>query len=301
MLIRDIGAAAARGASLLAFPGRRIVRDLSGLPETLGRVGSLELKIAVTKKEIRAIQKMRYRVFFDEGGAVADAFSRARKRDVCPFDRICDHIIVVDHDFLTRPGRRKPHVVGAYRVLRQESVRAPGTFYSASEFDVAHLVARHPGKRFLELGRSCVLPEYRARRVLELLWRGLWRYVRHHRVDVMFGCASLPGADAHVHRDALAFLRAQAEAAPEWSAPALGGPCLTEGLASASAAGAKRRGVLALPPLIKGYLRAGAFFGPDVFVDRAFNTTDVLVVLPVERIESRYIEHFGGAALEAAA
>src|SRR5690606_29406881 len=131
----------------------------------------LELKFAVTKQEIRAVQKMRYRVFFEQGGAVAEPIARAMRRDTCPFDRICDHVIVVDHDGVSS-GRRKPRVAGAYRVLRQDAVTNPGAFYAAGEFDVARLVARHPGKRFLELGRSCVLPEYRARRVLEMLWRG---------------------------------------------------------------------------------------------------------------------------------
>src|SRR5690606_18113430 len=146
------------------------------------------------------------------------------------------------------------------------------------------------------LGRSCVLPEYRARRVLELLWRGLWIYVRHHRVDVMFGCASLPGADPGAHAQSLAFLRTHARANEDWSAPALG-----EGIACDAApvtqpyqAASERRILAGLPPLIKGYLRLGARFGPDVFVDRGFGTTDILAILSVANIDARYIEYFSG-------
>lgn len=294
MLMVGTGAAAER-AGALWFPRRRLVRDLAGLPETLARAGSLELKFAVTKQEIRAVQKMRYRVFFEQGGAVAEPIARAMRRDTCPFDRICDHVIVVDHDGVSS-GRRKPRVAGAYRVLRQDAVTNPGAFYAAGEFDVARLVARHPGKRFLELGRSCVLPEYRARRVLEMLWRGLWIYVRHHRVDVMFGCASLPGADPRIHAQALAFLRTHARANEEWSAPALGGAIASNptSMAQPHEGGTERRALAGLPPLIKGYLRLGARFGDDVFVDRAFGTTDILAIVPVANIDARYIEHFSG-------
>jgi len=83
--------------------------------------------------------------------------------------------------------------VGTYRLLRQEVAERHGGFYSAGEFEIADLLKRHPGKRFLELGRSCVLPAYRSKRAIELLWRGIWTYVREHRIDVMIGCASFVG------------------------------------------------------------------------------------------------------------
>ena len=297
----DVGALGR--TAFLAFRNSRIIRDLHGMPETLARAGSLELKFAITRKEIRALQKMRYRVFFEQGGAVADPFTRAQRRDNCPFDRLCDHIIVVDHAYVTRMGRRKPRIVGAYRVLRQDVAKSPERFYAASEFDIADIIARHPDKRFMELGRSCVLPEYRARRVLELLWRGVFAYVQHHNIDVMFGCASLPGAEPHAHQPVIQFLRTHAQAEEQWRARS---KMSAETFAplGATAAGTRapdRRTLASLPPLIKGYLRLGAMFGDDVFADHAFGTTDVLVVLPVARIGSRYIEHFGGERELAAA
>ena len=276
---------------MLAFARSKTrVRDLHGLPETLARAGSLELKLATSRKEIRKAQKLRYRVFFEEGSAIPEPYMRLRRRDICNFDRICDHLIVIDH---ASPKRK---VVGCYRLLRQEVAQANGGFYSAQEFDIAPLLARHCDKRFLELGRSCVAREHRGKRVLELLWRGLWTYARHHACDVMIGCASLPGADAGKHVGALTFLRDHAAAPAEWRASAL--PARRADVI-AEAQPESRRALASLPPLVKGYLRVGAYFGDGAVVDRQFGTTDVLVIVPVDRIDARYVDHFSAGALAA--
>ena len=269
---------------------QKTVRDLHGLPQTLARSGQFELKLAVTKKEISNAQKLRYRVFFEEGHAIPDAYTRLRRRDICRFDSICDHLIVVDH---ASPKRK---VVGCYRLLRQEVAQANGGFYSAQEFDIAPLLARHSDKRFLELGRSCVAAEYRGKRVLELLWRGLWLYASHHACDVMIGCASLPGSDANLHQGALAFLRDHAAAPAEWRASAL--PARRANVIAETQVEA-RRTLAALPPLVKGYLRVGAYFGDGAVIDREFGTTDVLVIVPMDRIDPRYVDHFSAGALAA--
>ena len=269
---------------------QKTVRDLHGLPQTLARSGQFELKLAVTKKEISKAQKLRYRVFFEEGHAIPDAYTRLRRRDICRFDSICDHLIVVDH---ASPKRK---VVGCYRLLRQEVAQANGGFYSAQDFDIAPLLARHSDKRFLELGRSCVAVEYRGKRVLELLWRGLWIYASHHACDVMIGCASLPGSDANLHQGALAFLRDHAAAPAEWRASAL--PARRANVIAETQVEA-RRTLAALPPLVKGYLRVGAYFGDGAVIDREFGTTDVLVIVPMDRIDPRYVDHFSAGALAA--
>ena len=269
---------------------QKTVRDLHGLPQTLARSGQFELKLAVTKKDISKAQKLRYRVFFEEGHAIPDAYTRLRRRDICRFDSICDHLIVVDH---ASPKRK---VVGCYRLLRQEVAQANGGFYSAQEFDIAPLLARHSDKRFLELGRSCVAAEYRGKRVLELLWRGLWLYASHHACDVMIGCASLPGSDANLHQGALAFLRDHAAAPAEWRASAL--PARRANVIAETQVEA-RRTLAALPPLVKGYLRVGAYFGDGAVIDREFGTTDVLVIVPMDRIDPRYVDHFSAGALAA--
>jgi putative hemolysin len=278
-------------------PARRSVRDLMGLPETLGALGALDVRLATTKSEIRCAQKLRYRVFFEEGGARPDATARLIRRDVCRFDRVCDHLIVVDNAVLRYDGA--PKVVGAYRLLRGDVADANFGFYSAGEFDVASLVARHPGKRLLELGRSCVAPGYRGKRALELLWRGVWAYACHHRVDVMFGCASFPGADPAAHAAALRFLRESGEADPLWDVEAIAGRAADPGRSDGAPLD-PRAAIRALPPLIKGYWRLGARFGPQAVVDESFDATDVFAVLPVAEIAPRYLAYFGPKSSAAA-
>ncbi|MCC2097002.1 MAG: GNAT family N-acetyltransferase [Hyphomicrobiales bacterium] len=293
VLSADAVADQGNAAPTARFPklGRR--RNLHGLPASLARLGALELRLAVTKNEIRKAQHLRWNVFVRNGGARVDYRSHLRRRDICPFDRFCDHLIVVDHEARGKRGQIKPKVVGTYRLLRQEIAEAHRGFYSASEFDISGLLARHPGKRFLELGRSCILPEYRARKVLELLWRGLWIYSQHHDIDVMVGCASLPGIDLSSHREVLAGIYAKALAGGEWRVAPL--PGVNEAIRDICKADDTRTEPVsrpALPPLVKGYLRLGACFGEGVFIDRQFGTTDVFVVLPVNRIDRRYIAYF---------
>ena len=271
----------------------KIVRDLHGLPAALARAGSLEVRLAVTKKDIRRAQKLRWRVFFEQGAATAGVMSQLRRRDVCPFDRYCDHMIVVDKAAVTRFGRNKPRVVGAYRLLRQDVAERHGGFYSAGEFDIAPLLQRHPDKSFLELGRSCVDPAYRSRKALELLWRGILIYMRHHEIDVLMGCASFEGPDPGVHREALALLSANHAARGDWRVePQMHCAANVEMPGGYDS----RRAMEALPPLIKGYLRLGAMFGNGVAIDPGFGTTDVFVVLPVERIGQRYFNYFTTSA-----
>ena len=213
---------AGASANIVVFPQRakaKPFRDLCGLSPSLGRAGSLEVRLATTKREIRKAQRLRYKVFYQEGAARPDATTALIRRDVCPFDPICDHLIVIDHAARTsRLGRLKPKIIGTYRLLRQDVAALHGGFYSAREFDIAPLLARHAGQRFLELGRSCVLGPWRGKRTLDLLWRGLWAYVRHHRIDVLIGCASFPGTDPLVHAASLGFLAAHARAEDAWQA-----------------------------------------------------------------------------------
>ncbi len=267
---------------------RRLVRDLDGLPTSLG---ALEVRLATTKQEVRRAQRLRYRVFFEEGGAKPDAAARLVRRDVCRFDRVCDHLIVVDNAAPRADGAAT--VVGAYRLLRGDAAAANFGFYSAGEFDIASLVARHPGARLLELGRSCVAPGYRGKRTLEVLWRGIWAYARHHRIDVMFGCASFPGADPAAHAAALRFLGGGSGADALWDVRALPGRAIERPPAEDEPID-PRAAIRALPPLIKGYWRLGARFGSQAVVDANFDAVDVLAVLPVAEIEPRYLDHFGG-------
>ncbi|MCP8938079.1 GNAT family N-acetyltransferase [Alsobacter sp. SYSU M60028] len=277
-------------------------RPNAGIDGPLGRIGSLEVRLARSRKDIRRAQRLRYDVFFREMNAMAGAMNRLRRLDVDPFDSICDHLLVIDHaaGASRDGGAAKPRIVGTYRLLRQEVAERHFGFYTQDEFDVAPLLARHPGKRFLELGRSCVMPAYRDKRTVELLWHGIWAYVLHHRVDVMFGCASFDTLDPAALEAPLSFLREHALAAPEWRASALPHRTLDVRHAPRNEIAA-RRALSDLPPLIKGYLRVGASIGEGAVADRRFGTTDVLVVLPVSHINPRYIGYFGADASRHAA
>jgi len=274
------------------LPGHRVVRNTEGLPEVLGRIGALEVRLARTVQDIRRAQRLRFQVFYEEMSAAPSPRNLLARRDIDPFDRICDHLLVVDREWRRHPGApARPRVVGTYRLLRQEFAERNGGYYSAGEYDLRGLIAAHPGQRILELGRSCVLAPYRTKRTVELLWHGIWAYVRHHRCDLMIGCASLEGTDPDAMADQLSFLHHHARAPEEWRAAALPGRYIGMNRRRAGDFDA-RRAMAALPPLIKAYLRLGGRFGDGAVVDRQFGTTDVLVIVRVADIDPRYIAHY---------
>ena len=265
-------------------------------PKVYGAIGSLEVRLARSRAEVRRAQRLRYEVFYDEMSAKPSLSTQLRRRDQDAYDAICDHLLVIDKSE-QQPGvqqrRSRARVVGTYRVLRQDMPRGSRGFYTQSEYDIAQLIdQRSPEYSFMELGRSCVLKPYRNKRTVELLWHGLWTYIREHGVDVMIGCASFEGTDPDAHAMALSFLHHERLAPPEWRVRAhdrLHEPMdrLPKEAIDAKAA------LKGLPPLIKGYLRLGAFVGDGAVIDHQFGTTDVLIILPVEKIDPRYFEHFG--------
>lgn len=261
---------------------------------TLGRMGPLEVRLANDKGDVKRAQRLRYKVFYKDGSAIADAATMLARRDKDAFDKICDHLLVVDHDARPKLSGRQP-VVGTYRLLRHEMAVKHGGFYTASEFDLDAILHNHPGLRFLELGRSCVLPRYRNKRTVELLWQGIWSYVRNNRFDVMIGCASFEGTDPDRLALPLSFLHHNARAPDEWRARARASRYVEMNRMAKDAIDPKAA-LRALPPLIKGYLRLGAMIGDGAVIDHQFGTTDVMIVMPVSAIGARYIEHFGGEA-----
>lgn len=271
----------------------RLPADDAPASHALGRLGPLEVRLAHRPKDVRRAQRARYKVFFEEGHAVPDRMSAFQRRDICPYDAVADHLIVIDHDHpRIKMGNAKPRVVGTYRLLRQSVADRNFGFYTEQEFDIAPLLARHPGKRFLELGRSCVLPDYRSKRTIELLWRGIGVYAARHAIDVLFGCASLPGTDPVALARSLSVLRHHAGVEPAWQATPRPGRSASFPLVPAESV--ERRTALAgLPPLVKGYLRAGARFCDGAVVDHAFGTTDVLAIMPLDDLGARYMSHFG--------
>ncbi len=251
---------------------------------------AMKVRLAQSPDEVRVAQQLRYHVFHEELGANLGAETEL---DEDRFDLVSHHLLVVDE------GSSAPehplhdgNLVGTYRLITQDQAARLEGFYSAAEFDLAPLLARIPELTFLELGRSCVLKRCRNAAVLELLWQGIWDFVRNHRIDVLIGCASFPGSDPARHAQALNFLFTQHPATGPWHARAR-----LEQIATISPASHTRASDAAilrdLPPLVKGYLRLGAMFGQGAVIDHAFNTVDVLVVLPVARINPRFFGRFG--------
>ena len=292
----NVGALANTAITWLKPPPyiRQPGRSLIPTPLSLGRLGPLEARLAENRRDIKQAQRLRYKVFYKDGDAIADARTLLARRDKDAYDKICDHLLVIDHDAApTRSGKQR--VVGTYRLLRQDIAERHDGFYTENEFDISGLTARHRDLRFVELGRSCVSPAYRNKRTVELLWQGIWSYVPQHRLDVMIGCASLNGTDPDRLALPLSFLHHFAAAPESWRAA----PQPSRRIEMNRIAKHRidhKAALRELPPLIKGYLRLGAYIGDGAVIDDQFGTTDVLIVLPISVIKARYIEHFSADA-----
>jgi putative hemolysin len=207
--------------------------------------------------------------------------------DQDPYDAVCDHLLVEDL------ASGQPRVVGTYRLLRRSVAMARQGFYSSGEYDLGLIVAG--SEKPLELGRSCVAPEYRDAATIQMLWRGIAGYLQQHRVSIMFGCASFPGIDPDDHADTLSYLHHHHQAPAQLRARAIAGQYIEMArlpLGSYDPRQAMRK----LPPLIKAYLRVGAMVGDGAVIDHQFNTVDVFVVMPTAAIARRYLERFSAAA-----
>lgn len=285
-------------AKMLARQQRQFTRQLKRLKKPIqsyGRMGNLEVRLATQKKEIKKAQRLRYKVFYKEMSAIPDTQTKLKRRDIDPYDKICDHLLVLDNNVASGkyPFAPKTKIVGTYRILTQEKAATHGGFYTSSEYDIAPLLKRKTQThKFLELGRSCVLQTHRNKRSVELLWHGLWAYIRKQRADVIIGCASLEGVDPKQHALALSFLHHHARAPQDWRVKAHDQLYVDMNMMPKEMIDLKKA-FKALPPLIKGYLRLGAYVGDGAVIDHQFGTTDIFIILPVEVIDPRYLNHFG--------
>jgi len=248
----------------------------------------MKIRFAETAGEIRAAQRLRYHVFHDEMGA---SLKGEAGLDQDQFDAKADHLLVIEPgtgEFPVADG----NLVGTYRMIPHNAGAAAEAFYSSTEYDLAPLLARKPDLRFLELGRSCVLARCRGTAVVELLWQGIWDYVRAHKIDVMLGCASFEGIEPAAHAEALSFLAQEIPTPEDWRVKAIASRFQPMNLIARDGYSPKRV-LTALPPLIKGYLRLGCHFGEGCVIDHDFNSVDVLIVLPVASINPRYFARFG--------
>jgi putative hemolysin len=254
--------------------------------------GSLEVRIAESEYEIEAAQRLRYRIFYKEMSAIPTLKMRAQQRDFDRYDEFCDHMLVVDRD--VRDVQGEPAVVGTYRLLRGEVAARHGGYYTSSEYDLTQMLKGNPpGTRYLELGRSCVLKNYRAKAItMQLLWRGIVMYLDRYAIDVMFGCGSLPGTDPDALKLPLSYLH-HFHSTPEEQRVSARRELYVSMNRMAKADIDPKDALRKLPPLIKGYVRAGSYIGDGAVIDKQFGTTDVLIYFPVAHIDKRWLTKLG--------
>jgi len=232
----------------------------------------LSTSLARTESEMQEAQRIRFKVFAEEMGALLP--NPETGLDVDRFDNYCEHLLVRDNS--------DNKVVGTYRILPPEQARKAGGYYSETEFDMSRLM--HMRERMVEVGRSCVHQDYRDGGTITQLWGGLADYIGKHGHEYLIGCASISMRDGG-HYAASVFNKIyKLHAAPaEYSVfPHCRLPLesLNQNLE------------VTIPPLIKGYLRLGAQIAGEPAWDPDFNCADVFILLPVARMNERYARHF---------
>ncbi|PLL12292.1 ornithine-acyl-ACP acyltransferase [Tabrizicola sp. TH137] len=240
------------------------------------------LRLARDAADLRAAQRLRYIVFVEELGADGPLVDHAARLERDDFDEVFDHLLLID-------TRRDPaaldHVVGVYRLLPSDRLAAGGRFYSEGEYDLTPL--RESGRKLLELGRSCVHPDHRGGTGMFHLWNALADYVLERGIEVLFGVASFHGTDIGRLTPSLAYLHHHHLAPPGLRVVARGAGYQRMDLLPAEALD-RKDAMTATPALIKAYLRLGGFVGEGAFIDRAFNTTDVCLVMDTARMSERH-------------
>lgn len=247
--------------------------------------GDFEVRLAQTTAEIHAAQALRYRIFYEEMAAVPSPEMKELGRDFDPFDEVCDHLLVLDR----RRGEGPEGIVGTYRLIRRPAAAKMGRFYSSAEYDIQKMID-YPGE-ILELGRSCIARDARNTATMQMLWRGIALYAYHYNIQVMFGCASLPGTEVGQHALALSYLHHHHLAPPEIRVRALPARFVEMNVLEAGSYD-PRKAMARVPPLIKGYLRLGGFVGDGAVIDHQFNTTDVFIIVKTELVTEKYIRHY---------
>lgn len=231
----------------------------------------LYVNLARTQAEIEEAQRLRYKVFAEEMGA---QLSGTGGLDIDGFDQFCDHLIVRDS------GTNQ--VIGTYRILSPEKANEAGGYYSAGEFDLGRLA--HLFDRTVEVGRACVHQNYRNGGTITMLWAGLAKYMQIHNYEYMIGCGSVSMSDGgHAAASLYQKLKDDYLSPLEYRVFARN-PLPIHSLHNDLQ--------VACPPLIKGYLRLGAYICGEPAWDPYFNTADMLVMLPLSRINPRYAAHF---------
>ncbi|MEM9434041.1 MAG: GNAT family N-acyltransferase [Pseudomonadota bacterium] len=247
--------------------------------ETVSRDVPFELRLARSAQDRDGAARLRYRVFVEELGGSGEGVDHAAEFERDQFDDYVDHLILVDP---TRNADRLDHVIGVYRVLRDDQMQALGRFYSEDEYDLIGLKAS--GRKLLELGRSCVHRDYRGGTAMFQLWQGLSDYVEAHGIEILFGVASFHGTRISDIAAPLSLLYHD-HLAPEDIRPH---SRAFESMNILSPDTFDRKEAMTqMPSLIKAYLRLGGVVGDGAFIDWDFNTVDVCLVMDTATLSAR--------------
>src|SRR6056297_354583 len=235
------------------------------------------VKLATTNEELRAAQRLRYRVFIEELGGDGPMVDHAAGLEQDRFDPFFDHLILID-------DAKNSDIVGVYRLLRDDQAERAGQFYSEDEYDLG--VLRRSGRRLMELGRSCLDPGYRGGAAMLHLWNGLGHYVTDHQIEILFGVASFHGTDPQALAQPLSLLHHRHLAPAGLRVRAHEAHFQTMDMI-AEADLDRRAAMVQVPALIKAYLRLGGYVGEGAFVDHSFNTTDICLVMDARKMSDR--------------
>jgi putative hemolysin len=245
-----------------------------------------EIRLAAEARDLLAAQRLRYAVFVEELGADGPLVDHAARLERDEFDAVYDHLVLVD---TRRDAAALDHVVGVYRLLRSDQAEAFGRFYCDTEYDLTPL--RASGRRLLELGRSCVHRDYRGGAAMFLLWNALAEYVLDHGIEILFGVASFHGTDPAALAAPLAWLHHHHLAPPQLRPRALSAHFQTMDLVPVAQLD-RQAAMKQMPALIKAYLRLGGFVGEGAYVDHAFNTTDVLLLMDASAMSAKHRDFY---------
>lgn len=240
------------------------------------------IRIARGRNDFLAAHRLRYRVFVEELGGNGPLVDHEARLECDEFDNTVDHLLLIDN---RRDPARLDHVIGVYRLFPGERATQFGRFYCDSEFDLSRIKAS--GRSTLELGRSCILPEYRGGSGMYLLWNALSEYVLELGIEILFGVASFHGTNISSLTQPLSWLHHK-HLAPEELRPV----ARSEGFQNMNLLPKhyidRKEAMIGLPPLIKAYLRLGGTVGEGAFIDHEFNTTDVLLLMDTKAMSSKH-------------
>ena len=231
----------------------------------------LSVSLAVNEREVQDAKRLRYRVFVEEMGARLNTRTPGVDHDF--YDPYCEHLVARDEE--------SGEIVGTYRILTPEASVRVGGYYSEDEFDMTRLMHLRP--YMVEIGRSCVHPDFRTGATITLLWSGLAKFMMERKYGYLTGCASISMTDGG-HNAVAIYDRLTEHMAPTEYRVFPRNPLPLEELRQPVAA--------EMPPLIKGYLRAGAWICGEPAWDPDFNTADLPILLPMNAVEGRYAKHF---------